>query len=221
MEQGKLISLEGIDGVGKSTCATLLCERLSLDGKTYKYVHRKEIPITNKYIKMHMEYLYAILWGKGVVFSQAPNMEYNGFSREHWLHLMIAWYSAFEQHVILPQINNGISVVMDGYVYKEIVKAIYSSGDFETEKEFDFLYKPDFVVYLSASPEECMRADSNSNRVESGVFAELHSDFVTHQNRMKQIYDQLAKEKQWIIVDRNKDAHVTCSAILKALRRYL
>ena len=86
MERGKLISLEGIDGVGKTSCATLLCEKLSSKTKCV-YINRKSIPTSNEYIQQHMEYLYAIMWGKGQVFSKAPNIEYNGLNRKHWLHL--------------------------------------------------------------------------------------------------------------------------------------
>lgn len=214
MNRGKLISLEGIDGVGKTTCATLLCKKLSLK-TACTYVNRKAIPTTNNYIKRHMEYLYAIMWGKGDVFSKAPNIEYNGLNRRHWLYLMLSWYSAFEQHMILPKLERGISIITDGYIYKEIVKAIYSSGNFETEKEFDFLKKPDVVFYLSASPKECVRADSNTNRIESGAFVKKYSDFVTHQSEMKLIYDRLAKEKEWITIIRDKDAEKTCENIAK------
>ena len=37
---------------------------------------------------------------------------------------MIAWYSAFEQHMIFPILDEGVSIITDGYVYKKIVKAI-------------------------------------------------------------------------------------------------
>ena len=215
MERGQLISLEGIDGVGKTTCATQLCKRLNSGGKKFKYVNRKEIPSTNDYVKLHMEYLYAIMWGKGEVFSMAPNTPYNGFNREHWRHLMIAWYSAFEQHIVLPMLQQGISIVTDGYVYKEIAKAIHSTGDYDTEKEFDFLYKPDIVFYLTASPDDCRRLDSDTNRVESGIFVDLNNNFIKHQNRMKIIYDNLAFEHKWIVINRNKDATKTCNDIIR------
>lgn len=218
MERGQLISLEGIDGVGKTTCAIRLCRELSSEKKIFKYINRKEIPSTNEYIKLHMEYLYAILWGKGVVFSKAPNIPYNGFNCEHWRYLMIAWYSAFEQHILFPILEQGISIITDGYVYKEIAKAIHSSGDYTTEKEFDFLYKPDIVFYLTASPKDCLRPDSNLNRVESGAFVDLKNDFVKHQNRMRLIYDKLAVENKWIIIQRNKDAIMTCNDIIKAYK---
>lgn len=217
MERGKLISLEGINGVGKTTCASIICERLNSEGKCV-YVNRKEIPQSNEYIKLHMEYLYAILWGKGKVFSKAPNVEYNGLSREHWRHLMIAWYSAFEQHMIFPILDRGISIITDGYIYKEIVKAIYSAGDFDTEKCFDFLFKPDIVFYLTASPEECMRDGANANRIESGAFVGTQGDFVKHQTKMKAIYDKLAADKKWITINRNKDVDITCSNIVEACR---
>lgn len=217
MNRGKLISLEGIDGVGKTSCASLLCEKLTLQGNEFIYVNRKEIPSSNDYIKMHMEYMYAILWGKGEVFSKAPNVEYNGLSCEHWRHLMIAWYCAFEQHMILPTLEKGISIITDGYVYKEIVKAIYSSGDFETEKEFAFLYKPDVVFYLTASPKDCIRSDSFKNRIESGMFVGMQSDFVKHQGNMKLIYDKLAKDKKWEKIERRENVNATCDAILKKM----
>ena len=164
-----------------------------------------------------MGYLYAILWRNGEVFSKAPNVEYNGLNREHWRHLMISWYSAFEQHMILPILEEGISIINDGYVYKEIVKAIYSTGDFDTEKQFDFLYKPDIVFYLTASPEDCTRDDSYTNRIESGMFVGMQSDFVKHQNKMKLIYDKLAMDKNWITIIRNKDVNITCNDIMRAV----
>lgn len=221
MERGKLISLEGIDGVGKTTCASILSEQLNLDGQKCVQINRKSIPSGNEYIKSHMEYLYALLWKDGEVFSKAPNVPYNGFNREHWRHLMIAWYCAFEQCMILPVLEKGISVITDGYVYKEMVKAIYSTEDFETGQQFDFLYKPDIVFYLTTSPEECIRKDSSTNRIESGMFVGMKSDFVKHQNKMKSIYDRLALEKNWVTINRNKDVSVTCNEIMKALNECL
>jgi thymidylate kinase len=221
MERGKLISLEGIDGVGKTSCAPIICEKFSMDGKKYLYINRKAIPSSNEYIKLHMEYLYAILWGDGAVCSKAPNVAFNGLNREHWRHLMIAWYCAFEQHMILPLLEEGISIITDGYVYKEIVKAIHSTGDLDTEKQFDFLYKPDIVFYLTASPKDCIRDDSYTNRAESGMFVGMQSDFVKHQNSMKLIYDKLAVNKNWITIIRNKDVNITCNDIIKAYKEFL
>lgn len=218
MERGKLISLEGIDGVGKTSCASLLCDIISSEKKSI-YINRKAIPNDNDYIRLHMEHLYAILWGKGEVFSKAPNIEYNGLNREHWRALMLAWYTAFEQHMILPLLEKGITVVTDGYVYKEIVKAIYSSGDFGIEKEFDFLFKPDIVFYLTASPNDCIREDSNTNRVESGAFVGMQGDFVKHQTEMKAIYDRLAEDKKWITIVRNTDINITFDNIIKAYKK--
>ena len=108
---------------------------------------------------------------------------------------------------------------MDGYIYKEIVKAIYSSGTFDTQREFDFLYKPDIVFYLMASPDECIRSDSFTNRIESGMFVGMPNDFVKHQNKMQAIYDKLAKDNDWISIVRNKDANITCDNIIRALER--
>lgn len=220
MKRGKLISLEGMDGIGKTSCAPILCERISLDKKCI-YVNRKAIPTSNGYIKLHMEYLYAILWGKGEVFSKAPNVEYNGLNPEHWRHLMIAWYSAFEQHMILPILEEGISIITDGYVYKEIAKAICSTGDFDTEKQFGFLYKPDIVFYLTASPKDCIRDDSCTNRIESGTFADMKSDFIKHQTKMKLIYDKLAIDNNWITIVRNKDVDTTCNDIMEEYSKLL
>lgn len=220
MERGKLISLEGIDGVGKTSCAYILCEMLNLEKKC-KYINRKMLPVDSDYIRLHMEYLYAILWRKGEVFSKAPDIEYNGFNREHWRYLMLAWYSAFEQHMILPVLEQGITIVTDGYVYKEIVKAIYSSGHFDTEKEFDFLLKPDIVFYLTAAPGECIRENSNTNRVESGAFVGIQSDFVKHQTKMKAIYDHLAADHKWIAINRNRDVNVTCNEIMRSCKGLL
>lgn len=217
MERGTLISLEGIDGVGKTTCAKILCERLNTKGKEYRYVNRKEIPSTTPYIKAHMENLYAIMWGQGEVFSRSPDIPYNGLTKEHWRHLMLAWYSAFEQHLILPILEKGVSIITDGYIHKEITKAIHSTGDFSTAEQFNFLHKPDIVIYLTASPEDCIRDDSYTNRVESGMFVGNQSNFVKHQDSMNVIYDKFSLEDKWIKVVRNNDINKTCTDIIRAL----
>ena len=214
MKRGRLISLEGIDGVGKTTCAKLLCNTISKT-EACVYVNRKMLPSTNEYCKLHMKYLSSIMWRHGEVFSKAPNIEYNGFNREHWRYLMMAWYCAFEQHVISPILEDGVSIIMDGYVHKEIAKAIYSTGDFETAKEFDFLIKPDVVFYLKAPIEDCLREDSNTNRIESGEFVGQKCDFILHQTKMQAIYDKLASENYWITICRTGDVNTTCESIIR------
>ena len=221
MMQGKLISLEGLDGVGKTTCAKLLSQMLTTDENVFKYVNRKTVPVINEYIQLHMQHLYDILWGKGKVFSQAPDIAYNGLNPDHWRHLMIAWYSAFEQLVILPMLKQGKCVITDGYIYKEIAKAIYSRPDLKTEQEFDFLYKPDMTFYLVASPEECVRSSSLNNRVESGKFVGLSGDFISHQTKMKFIYDELAKQHHWIPILRSNKPINTCYPIIEIIRNNL
>lgn len=221
MKRGKLISLEGIDGVGKTTCAAAIIELLNSENQKCIYMHRKEIPKDNEYIKNHMEYLSDLMWSGGKVFSMAPNIPYNGLNREHWRHLMLAWYYAFEQYMILPKLEAGVSIVTDGYVYKEMVKAIHSTGDFNTGKEFEHLYKPDIVCYLTTAPENCLREDSSTNRIESGTFVDMDNDFVQHQGRMQLIYQKLAKDNEWAVVERNIDASITCQNIIKELKTKL
>lgn len=216
MSKGKLISLEGLDGVGKTTCVEYLCEKLAKT-ENVVYVHRKTVPTTNSYVQKHMQNLYDIMWGKGAVFSEAPNLPYNGFTREHWLHLMLVWYSAFEKYVISPLIDEGTTVITDGYIYKEVVKAIYSSGTVETEKEFNFLIHPDIVLYLTASPEKCYRKESQKNRIENGEFVGTEDGFVGHQTRMQKIYDTLAIDHNWLIIERSENVKITCKRILRAL----
>lgn len=222
MKRGKLISLEGIDGVGKTTCVKYLIEHYLQDqDTTWQYVNRKEIPNTNSYVKKHMEYLYAIMWGKGKVFSQAPNVPFNGFNKEHWRYLFLVWYSAFEQHRIIPLLNKGVSVILDGYFYKEMVKAIESSKTLKTSEEFDFLYKPDLSILLEARPEDCIGPDSNSNPVESGSFGGNPKDFIKTQTHMSKIYEELAEKYHWAKVKRDKSVEVTCQRIMSQINEFI
>lgn len=217
MERGKLISLEGMDGIGKTTCAKLLVQGLHTETDKYVFLNRKQILTEDAYVQSHLEHLSEIMWNGGTTFSMAPDIPFNGFSKEHWLYLTLAWYTAFEKHMICPFLDAGISVVTDGYVHKEMAKAISSSGYEKINNYFSDILKPDIVIYLIDTPENCMREHADQNRIESGTFGDINSDFVSHQTKLMDIYEYFYKNELWLKVHRKATPQLTVDVIIDLL----
>jgi thymidylate kinase len=154
---GRLIALEGPDGVGK----TALAERLAqvtydaiadLDsgvttvagGAPLVFISKRQVSRTSGYAAGLMEHLAIMLWHSG----DAPDLP-DAF----WTGLQAAWFTAHSTAVLAPLLDAGYDVLVDGWVYKFCSKLLLQGW---SQPELDVIFarvrRPDTVILLTASP---------------------------------------------------------------------
>jgi dTMP kinase len=139
-----LVSLEGADGVGKSTLAPMVAELLS-DHYPAIFSSSKDVPGDPPLASEHMVRLRGMLWPGGDIEGGRD------LPKHHWLCLQAAWYSMSSKFVIGPLLAEGNLVVVDGWYHKSLARAYLKGWDMEfLDHIFGGALKPDVVVHLDA-----------------------------------------------------------------------
>ena len=190
---GKLIVIEGTDGVGRTTQALML--RAYLESQGYAVVDtgaaRSELA------------------GKGI--KRAKEGHTLGAVT---LSLFYAtdFADRFEKQ-ILPALKAGFIVLNDRYIYSLIARAIVRGVDREWLKEiYGSALKPDIVFYMKITPKDLIPrvlGAKGFNYWESGMDLKLGHDlyesFVNYQTKLIGILDEMSKEYNFIEIDATKE----------------
>ena len=126
---GKLIVIEGTDGVGRSVQAALLKEWLEVQG-------------------------YAVLdtgWTRSKLIGEAITEAKQGHSLHHLTHsLMYASDLADRlEYQIIPALKSGFIVLADRYIYTAIARGVARDADRDWLMDlYSFALVPDLIFYL-------------------------------------------------------------------------
>jgi thymidylate kinase len=151
--QGRFITLEGPDGVGKSTLAERLGDldyvtAVARSGDAHAserglvFVSRRQVSATSSYSARIMNQLSTVLWHSG----DAPDLP-DAF----WVAVQAAWFTAHATTVVQPLLTAGYDVIVDGWTYKFFSKLLlqgYTDTDLQTI--FRRVRMPDAVLLLTA-----------------------------------------------------------------------
>lgn len=148
-ERGRLIVLEGPDGIGKTTLARALADNTyevaCADGAAPSgvvFVPRRQISATSSYSRKLMSQLASILWHSG----DSPDLP-DGF----WVTLQASWYTALRTTVLEPLIAAGHDVIMDGWWFKFFSKLLVQGwAQADLDVIFGNVPPPDAVIVLTA-----------------------------------------------------------------------
>jgi dTMP kinase len=189
---GKLIVLEGTDGVGRSTQINLLRAWLEHEGYAVSDTGLTRSPLT----------------GPGLDAAKAGHT----FSP-----LTIALFYATDfadrlENQIIPALKAGFIVLSDRYFYASIVRDVVRGADPEWARQlFGFALKPDMVLYLKADVSTIMARIVHGrgfNHWEAGMDIRcsdnLYDSFISYQSSLLDLYDNMATEYGFIVVDANK-----------------
>lgn len=201
--KGKLITLEGCEGVGKSKQISMLEDYLKSHNKNY-YLTRE--PGGNS---VSEQIRNVILDGKNVAMTDECEALLYAASRVQLL-----------KEVIKPRLDNGELVFCDRYIDSSLAYQGYARG-----LGFDFVEKinqyaidnftPDCTIFLNLSPQDAFKRKGGvdgKDRVElSGI--EFH-------NRVYQGYLQLAKKysDRICVIDASGTKEQTHARIINALQ---
>jgi dTMP kinase len=190
---GRLIVLEGTDGVGRSTHIALLREALENLG----------------YGVMHTGLVRSRLAGEGVRRAKRGTT-----ATQRTLDLLYATDFADRlENEILPALRAGFVVLTDRYIFSIIARSMVRGTDFEWLKDlYRYAPIPHGVMYLKVDvPNLIPRVTGRGvfDYWESGLDFQEEMDvfrsFTRYQERLLKVFDELARIYNFDVLDANRD----------------
>ena len=204
---GKLIVLEGTDGVGRSTQIALLREWLESNGYA----------VASSGLKR------SSLAGKGIALAQEGH--YLG-DMTSCLFYATDLADRLEREII-PALRAGFVVLTDRYIYSVIARALVRGLDRKwVHNVFGFALIPDRILYLRADLNHLIPRVLNArgfNYWESGMDF-LHKrgyygNYVEYQSRMIDQFDAMAFEFDFHLVDATRSVHDVFTDLKKGIHK--
>lgn len=190
--KGKLITIEGTDGVGRSTQIQLLKEWLEVQG----------------FAVMETGWTRSKLVGKTI-----------GDAKEgHWLNpltytlLYTTDFADRLENEIIPALKAGYVVLADRYIFTVFARTKVRNVDPQWLRDlFGFALVPDLVFYLRIDSNTLIRRVLDSNRMdywEAGMDLnpglDIYDSFKKYQTQLLREFDQLAREFNFLVIDGRK-----------------
>lgn len=190
---GKLIVIEGTDGVGRSTQISLLKEWLEQKGHAVLDTGLSRSGLVGKGIKRAKE---------GHTLGRITLTLFYGTDFADRL-----------EHEIVPALRAGFVVLTDRYIYSLIARAIVRGLDPEwVRKVYAFALKPDAVFYLRIAVDDLIPRVVFSRGFdywESGMDVysteDMYEGFRRYQTSLLEQFDRLADEYNFKVVDATPD----------------
>lgn len=206
---GKLIVVEGTDGVGRSTQLRMLKDWLEVQG-------------------------YAVLetgWTRSKLIGQAITDAKAGHSL-HRLTYCLLYASDLADRLefqIIPALKSGFIVLADRYIYTMIARGLARGAEKDWLKDlYSFAITPDVVFYLQIQVQELIQrtlAAGGLNYWESGMDMnygdDIYDSFVAYQSELTSQLDAMASEERFRTVHASDDAGRTQKELRRLVAEYL
>jgi dTMP kinase len=206
---GKLIVIEGTDGVGRSTQAFMLKEWLEVQG-------------------------YAVMdtgWTRSKLIGQAITEAKAGHSMHRLTYcLMYATDLADRlEFQIIPALRSGFVVLADRYIYTAIARGIARGADRNWLRDlYGFAVAPDLTFYLQVNVRDLVPrvlASGKMNYWESGMDMnygdDLYDSFVAYQSELIEQFNLIADEQGFVTIDATQDEREIQQQLRHAVGDYL
>lgn len=206
---GRLIVLEGTDGVGRSTQITMLRQWLEEQGYAVSDTGLRRSPLTQ------------------------PGLD--AAKQGHTLgKLTMSLFYATDfadrlENQIIPALRAGFIVLSDRYFYSIVARDVVRGADPRwARKVYGFALVPDLVLYL--------RTDMNSlvsrivhgrgfNYWEAGMDIthadNMYDSFVLYQTRMIEQFDEMATEYNFTVIDASRSVQAVNEELRRNIRPFL
>ena len=187
--KGKLIVVEGADGVGRSTHTTLLKEWFEHTGHAVRYTGMTRSALAGKSLKIATEG--------------------NTLGRIAMSLFYATDFADRLENEIMPALRAGFVVITDRYIYSLMARAIVRGAEPQWIRDvYGFALKPDIVIYLRADVDQLVRRvvqTSGFNYWESGMDLNLGDDlydsFCEYQSRLLSVFDRMSGEYGFHVVE--------------------
>lgn len=207
--KGKLIVVEGTDGVGRSTQVALLKNWLEVKG----------------YAVVETGWARSNLMHKSIEAAKAGTM----LDRMTFTLLYATDFADRFENQILPALKSGHIVLADRYIYTAFVRdAVRRSDGKWVRNLFSFALVPDLVIQLRIDIESLIPRVIESggmNFWEAGMDLHMGQDlfdsFVNYQSALIAEYDRLSKEFGFEVVDARKSVEEIHDSIKESVKGIL
>ena len=187
--KGKLIVVEGADGVGRSTHTTLLKEWFEHTGHGVRYTGMTRSALAGKSLQIATEG--------------------NTLGRIAMSLFYATDFADRLENEIMPALRAGFVVITDRYIYSLMARAIVRGAEPQWIRDvYRFALKPDIVIYLRADVDQLVRRvvqTSGFNYWESGMDLNLGDDmydsFCEYQSRLLSVFDRMSGEYGFHVVE--------------------
>lgn len=208
---GKLIVIEGTDGVGRSTHVTLLRTWLESIG----------------YAVLDTGMTRSILAGRGIKNAR----------RGHTLgRLTMQLYYATDfadrlENQMLPALRAGFIVLTDRYIYSAIARAVVRGADPDWVRAmYGIALVPDAVFYLRLkSPEQLAARVLSSGRgfdfwesgMDLGLANDYYDSFIAYQKLLLREFDRMTGEYGFRVIDANRPVRRVTNELRRAISKVI
>ena len=187
--KGKLIVIEGADGVGRSTQLWLLKQWLETKGHAVLATRMTRSALAGKGLREAK---------KGTTLGRVTMALFYATDFADRL-----------EHEVIPALKAGFIVLTDRYIYTLIARALVRGIDPNWIREvYGFALKPDRVFYLRPGVDDLVTRvlqKGGFDYLESGMDLHLGDDmyesFVEYQNRMMAQFDKMVEDYGFTVID--------------------
>jgi dTMP kinase len=207
--KGKLIVIEGADGVGRSTQIWLLKQWLETKGHAVLATRMTRSALAGKRLRQAK---------KGTTLGRVTMALFYATDFADRL-----------EHEVIPALKAGFIVLTDRYVYTLIARALMRGVDPDWLREvYGFALKPERVFYLRAGVDDLVtRAlhEGGFDYWESGMDLNLGEDmyesFVEYQKRIMNQFDRMVEDYGFEVIDASRSIDEVYSDLEARLSKLL
>lgn len=206
---GRLIVLEGTDGVGRSTQVALLREWLESSGYAVASSGLKRSTLAGKGIEMAQE---------GNVLSPMTNCLFYATDLADRL-----------EREIIPALRAGFVVLTDRYIYSILCRTLVREVDRKwVYNVFGFALVPDRVFYLRTDLNHLIPRVLNARGFdywESGMDflhkGDYYENYIEYQSRVIAQFDEMAGEFDFHIIDATRSVHEVFVDLSRGIKKLI
>lgn len=209
--RGRVITVTGIDGAGKSTLAARLHQALADAGHPAVLIGKASttVPMDTE-LSDYVDRLNALVYRRDARVAQACGDHF-------WLLALAAWYTLQDTVIIQPALAAGTHVILDNAHHK--ILARYAANPAVptrlAEQVFAHLSEPDLVIFLRIGAREALARKGEFTSLETGHSGTGEEDFVRYQDTVLGHLREQERGGGWLSVDvtgMDRDAVFTAAA---------
>ena len=195
--KGKLIAIEGTDGVGRSTHIELLQQWLEIQG-------------------------YGVVttgWTRSNLMSKTIEEAKQGNIVDRWAFSLLyaTDFADRLENLIIPALRSGFIVLADRYIYTAFARDFVRSGNRDWIRNvFGFALIPDLVFYLRIDVDtlalrviESKGLDFWESGMDMRLSSDLYDSFKKYQTLLIEEFDKMAEEFGFEVLDARKNPDET------------